>query len=84
MPTAAELKNAVELGGWTQTAADINAGIKVRTRYCEALEKIAAADHCARMSFHAGECPSCIARAALGERDRVLTPKEVEFVRNHL
>lgn len=35
------LKNAVELGGWTMTAADIDAGIKLRESFREALEEIA-------------------------------------------
>lgn len=30
-----------------------------------ALQRIADADHCARLSFLGGECPTCIARAAL-------------------
>ncbi len=35
------LKNAVELGGWTMTAEDIAAGIKIRESFRETLEEIA-------------------------------------------
>ena len=38
---AKALKNAVELGGWTMTAADIDAGIKLRESFRETLEEIA-------------------------------------------
>jgi hypothetical protein len=38
---AKSLMNAVELGGWTKTAADIDAGIKLRESFREALEEIA-------------------------------------------
>lgn len=39
--TAKELKNCIELGGFTATAADITAGINLRERFREALQEIA-------------------------------------------
>lgn len=38
---AKSLKNAVELGGWTMAAADIDAGITLRESFRETLEEIA-------------------------------------------